>query len=229
MLAFVDIQHEKITRDPQQGPPHIRELHERAANIGAAVGMPCQAVHYLDFSLDWLRANDVRAFFISGNTPDWVEYNWENFRPLQEAVTNVVVPVLGFCGGHQFIGITYGMECGPLGPLEPGEQDLMPEYHPGMRKEKGYLPLKIVAQDHPLFKGFPPGPVIMESHYWEIKDLSPDFELLASTDWCRIQVMRHRHLPIFSIQGHPEAYTSEYPDGKQFIRNFALATGVIRD
>jgi GMP synthase-like glutamine amidotransferase len=230
MLAFVDIQHEKITRDPKQGPPHLKELRERADNIGAAIGLPCQPVHYLDFSPDWIRANGVEAFFISGNTPDWVEYDWENFKPLQAAITSGEVPVMGFCGGHQLIGLTFGMECGPLGPLEPGETDLMPDYHPGMRKEKGYVPLQICVPGHPLFAGFPPsGPVLMESHYWEIKELLPMFDLLASTNWCHIQVIQHRELPVYGTQGHPEAYTAQYPDGKRLLRNFALATGVIHE
>ena len=228
MLAFVDIQHEKITHDPVQGPPHNNEFLERARNIGEAVGVRCIPVHYLDFSLDWLRRHQVRAFFISGNTPDWVEYDWERFKPLQAAVRSGEYPVMGFCGGHQLIGITFGAPCGPLGPLEPGETDLMPDYHPGMRKEKGYLPLQICAPGHPLFDGFPPsGPVIMESHYWEIKTLPERFRLLASTDWCRIQVMQHEQMPIYSTQGHPEAYTPQYPDGKWLIRNFARVTGII--
>jgi GMP synthase (glutamine-hydrolysing) len=166
--------------------------------------------------------------FISGNTPDWVEYNWEEFKPLQTVIRSGEVPVLGFCGGHQFIGITYGAHCEALGPLEAGETDLMPEYHPGMRKEKGWLPLQIRAAGHPLFKGFEAKPpVVMQSHYWEIKGLPERFDLLASTDWCKTQVMQHCDLPIYGIQGHPEAYTAEYPDGKQFIHNFAAAAGII--
>jgi GMP synthase-like glutamine amidotransferase len=39
--------------------------------------------------------------------------------------------------------------------------------------------------------------------------------------------MKHHTLPIYGTQGHPEAYTDEYPDGKRLIRNFALAAGVI--
>ena len=104
----------------------------------------------------------------------------------------------------------------------------MPEYQPGMRKERGYMPLEVLAQNDPLFDGFPAsGPVIMESHYWEVCQLPPGFDLLASTRWCRIQVMKHRTLPIYAAQGHPEAYTGENPDGKRLIRNFAVATGVI--
>lgn len=229
MLAFVDIEHRKVIDNPEKGPHHLKDYFQRVDNIAAAVGLPCKPVHYLDFSLDWLRANDIKAFFISGNTPDWVEYDWDEFKPLQQAVTSGAYPVMGFCGGHQLIGMTFGAACDALGPLAPGEPDPMPEYHPGMRKEKGYLPFQVHTPDHPLFEGFPPGgPVIMESHYWEVKALPAGFALLASTNWCRIQVMQHRELPIYSTQGHPEAYTETYPDGKRFIRNFARATGVIR-
>lgn len=229
MLAFVDIQHEKITQDPVQGPPHRREFLERAKNIEEAVGVACIPVHYRDFSLDWLRANQVKAFFISGNTPDWVEYDWDCFKPLQTAVLSGEYPVFGFCGGHQLIGMTFGATCGPLGPLEPGETDLMPDYHPGMRKERGYLPLQVHAPGHPLFDGFPPtGPVVMESHYWEVKALPEGFRLLASTPWCRIQVMQHTQIPVYGTQGHPEAYTPEHPDGRRLIHNFARATGIIK-
>jgi GMP synthase-like glutamine amidotransferase len=228
MLAYVDIEHEKNTNDPKKGPPHIAESNQRATNIGEAIGLPCVRVHYRDFSVDWMRRNGVNGFFISGNAPDWVEYDWENFKPLQDAVCGGDFPVLAFCGGHQLIGMTYGAACDALGPLEPGETDLMPDYHPGMRKEKGYLPLQIKTLAHPLFEGFSAsGPVVMESHYWELKELPGQFDLLASTDWCKIQVMQHRELPIYSTQGHPEAYTAQYPDGKRLIRNFALATGII--
>lgn len=229
MLAYVDIQGRWLVEDPQVGPPHNREAAERARNIAAATGLPCQLVNYWNFSIDWMRANGVKGFCISGNTPDWAEYDWDTFKPLQEAICSGDFPVLGFCGGHQLIGLTFGAPCDALGPLEPGEVDLMPGYHPGMRKEKGYLPLKPKDPHHPLFDGFPPtGPIIMESHYWEIKELPAGFNLLASTDWCRIQVMQHQELPVFGIQGHPEAYTTEFPDGKQFIRNFAVTAGLIQ-
>lgn len=229
MLAYVDIEGKWNVDDPVKGPGHQKEAIQRANNIAAAVGLPCRPVHYLDFSIDWMRKNGIQAFFISGNTPDWVEYDWETFKPLQAAIRSGEYPVLGFCGGHQFIGITFDAPCEALGPLEPGEVDPMPDYHPGMRKEKGYLPLKILTPGHPIFDGFPPsGPVVMESHYWEIKEMPPGFDLLASTDWCKIQVMQHREMPIMGIQGHPEAYTAEHPDGKRFIRNFALVTGIIK-
>jgi GMP synthase-like glutamine amidotransferase len=229
MLAYVDIEAKWNIDDPVKGPPHNKEAAQRARNIAEAVGLPCQLVHYLGFSIDWMRANGIRAFFISGNTPDWVEYDWDEFKPLQAAILSGDYPALGFCGGHQLLGMTFGAPCDAMSPLEPGEVDLMPEYHPGMRKEKGWIPLQVRAPNHPLFRGFSPsGPVVMESHYWELKETPQNFDLLASTDFCRVQVIQHCELPVCGIQGHPEAYTAQYPDGKQFIRNFAVAVGLIK-
>jgi GMP synthase-like glutamine amidotransferase len=229
MLAYVDIEARWNVEDPVKGPPQNREAEQRAQNIAEATGLPCRKVNYWDFSIDWMRANDVTGFCISGNTPDWVEYDWELFKPLQAAITSGDYPVLGVCGGHQLIGITFKAPCEALSELEPGEVDLMPTYHPGMRKEKGWYPLQMCQPNHAIFKGFPPtGPVVMESHYWEIKEVPEGFDLLASTDWCHVQVIQHREMPIFGIQGHPEAYVPEYPDGKRFIRNWAAATGLIK-
>jgi GMP synthase (glutamine-hydrolysing) len=229
MIAFVDIEHSSVHEDPRRGPYYLRDYYQRVINLAEATGMVCHPVHYLNFSRDWLRDNDIQAFFISGNSTDWADYDLTEFEPVWEVLRAGDIPAMGFCGGHQFIALAFGAECGPLGPLEPGEEDLMPEYKPGMRKERGHYPLDLLAPDDPLFDGFrESAPVIMESHYWEICELPKGFNLLASTPWCRIQVMKHHTFPIYSTQGHPEAYTDDYPDGKRLIRNFALAVGLIK-
>lgn len=227
-LAYVDIEARWNIEDPVKGPPHNKEAERRAQNIAEATGIPCEKVNYWDFSIEWMKEHGVEGFVISGNTPDWVEYDWELFKPLQAALTSGDYPVLGVCGGHQFIGMTFGAPAEAMSELQPGEVDLMPEYHPGMRKEKGWLPLQVGEPESTLFEGFKEqGPVVMESHYWELKELPEGFELLASTDFCQIQVIQHEEKPIVGIQGHPEAYTEQYPDGKQFIRNWAVATGLL--
>lgn len=229
MIAFLDLEHLSVLNDPRRAPYHLRDYYQRVINISQATGMVCHAVHYLDFSRQWLRDNNIRAILIGGNTMDWEDYDLKEFEPAWEVILSGEVPIMGMCGGHQFIALAFGAECGPLGPLEPGEVDPMPEYHPGMRKEKGYLSLDVLDKDNPLFAGFEKtAPVIMESHYWMIKSLPEnDWSVIATTPWDKHQVIQHRRLPIYGTQGHPEAYTDEYPDGKQLIRNFALATGVM--
>ena len=228
MLAFVNIEHPSVLNDPWRAAYGLRDYYQRVINISQAVGMPCYAVHYLEFSRDWLREHDVKAFFISGNVTDWADYDLAEFEPTWEVLRAGDVPAMGFCGGHQFIALAFGAECGPLGPLAPGEVDTMPEYNPGMRKEKGFVPVTVLAKDDPLFDGFQESdPVLMESHYWEVCNLPVGFDLLATTKVSPIQVIKHHTLPVYGSQGHAEAYTEGYPDGKRLIRNFAVATGVI--
>ncbi len=230
MLAYVDIEARWNIEKPIWGEAHHTEALLRAQNIADATGLPCTLVNYWEFSIGWMNRNGVEGFVISGNTPDWVEYDWELFKPLQAALTSGAYPVLGVCGGHQLIGMTFGAPAEAMSELQPGEVDLMPEYHPGMRKEKGWLPLQMCQPNHTLFRGFPPsGPVVMESHYWELKQLPQRFDLLASTDFCQIQVIQHQEMPVYGIQGHPEAYTGQYPDGRRFIHNWAVATGLIKE
>jgi GMP synthase-like glutamine amidotransferase len=231
VLAFVDIEHSSVRNDPRRAPYHFRDYYQRAINIAQATGMVCHTVHYLDFSRNWLRENDIHAFFISGNTTDWEDYDLNEFEPVWDVIRTGEIPIMGFCGGHQSIALAFGAECGPLGPLEPGEVDPTPDFHPGMRKEKGYLKLDVLDTDHLLFAGCPEaGPVIMESHYWKIVSLPKDeWNVLATTLLDKYHVIQHRKLPIYSTQGHPEAYTDEYSDGKRLIRNFAIATGVISE
>jgi GMP synthase (glutamine-hydrolysing) len=54
----------------------------------------------------------------------------------------------------------------------------------------------------------------------ELKRVPPGFTLLASTPACRVQALRHKTLPLRTVQFHPEGYTDYYPDGKRLLENF---------
>ena len=88
-----------------------------------------------------------------------------------------------------------------------------------MLKEWGIKKIRILKPD-PLFKGFKDEIAVPEYHYWEIKELPKEFEILASTDECRIQTIRNRWHLIYGTQFHPEAYDEIYPDGKIILKNF---------
>ena len=45
--------------------------------------------------------------------------------------------------------------------------------------EKGYLPVKVLKRDDPLFEGLNETIVVDEGHYCEIKRLPAEFELLC--------------------------------------------------
>jgi len=120
----------------------------------------------------------------------------------------------------------FGGTCGALRKLKPGEEDPA-EWAPGWYKEVGYMPVRVL-QDDPIFAGLGSEPVFFESHYWEVKQLPADFELLASTDECEVQVMRHKDCLVYGTQFHPEVYEAGYSDGPTLLANFFDMAGVLR-
>jgi len=137
------------------------------------------------------------------------------------------IPTLAICGSHQLIGYVFNGELQPGGQVSDrpmrvrrrGGPIVNPDYHPEYFMERGFYELQIAADD-PLFSLCGRPPVVMESHYCEVKTLPPGFRLLASTPECRIQAMRHEKRPLIGVQFHPEEYTDRFPDGKHILQAF---------
>ena len=104
-------------------------------------------------------------------------------------------PVLGICAGHQLIGTMFG------GELKRDTE-----------AEDGDIHIQIVKED-PLFKRHE-GELKVEQHHNDSITLPADFELLATSDKCEVQAMRHKERPTYSVQWHAERSN---PD---IIRNF---------
>ncbi len=226
MIWYVDIEHEEILNSLERAPGHFKVRDERAARVAAAAGMPCEAIHFTRVSTELADEQGVRAITISGNCTDWERYDFTQFEPLLDLVRGGARPVLAFCGGHQLLGLAYNTIAGPLGPLAEDEEDAQAHFMPGMAKEVGYMPVEIVNPD-PIFEGLGPAPVFLEYHYWELKRLPAEFDLLASTTTCVVQAMRHRRYPIYGTQFHPEAFDDEHDDGRRLLENFFHSVGVL--
>ena len=112
------------------------------------------------------------------------------------------VPILGVCLGHQSIGQAFGGKVVPAKKLMHGKSSNLK--HDG----KG------------LFRGFPQGMVAMRYHSLAVERATlPDcFEVTAESEDGEIMGMRHRTLPIESIQYHPESIGT--PDGINQLGNF---------
>jgi len=109
-------------------------------------------------------------------------------------------PILGICAGHHYMARFFG------GKAIPSET---PEF--------GKIELIILKQD-PLFKGVPEKSIVWESHNDEVTDLPDVFELLAESENCKIQAMRHIKKPFYGVQFHPEVEHTVY--GEKIFRNF---------
>jgi GMP synthase (glutamine-hydrolysing) len=112
------------------------------------------------------------------------------------------IPILGICYGMQ-------LSCEALG----GSVDNTPS------REYGPATCRIGKADQ-LFAGLPSQIDVWMSHGDQISSVSDDFETLAMTGTCPYAAIRHRRLPVFGIQFHPEV--THTPMGGQLLKNFVI-------
>ena len=150
------------------------------------------------------------AVITGGRFGDWI-YRYSNmereFPEESEFMLSTDLPYLGICGGHQICGVTHGSRFGPI--LKDGQPI----------REDGYLPVNIVKEDV-LFKGLGSTATFMMGHRDELKTLPDNFELLASSDTCHIQAMRHKEKCMYGVQFHPEYFDEDHQNGIVLLKNF---------
>jgi GMP synthase (glutamine-hydrolysing) len=110
------------------------------------------------------------------------------------------VPVLGICYGMQ-------LACLSLGSRVIASKD----------REFGRTELTI-GNGSPLFRGVPKRTSVWMSHGDKVETASREFEVLAATRTCANAAVRHRSLPIYGVQFHPEV--AHTPQGGRILRNF---------
>ena len=117
------------------------------------------------------------------------------------------VPILGVCLGHQCIGHTFGA-------------NVVVNYRMMHGKTS---PIKHNGKD--LFAGMPNPFNATRYHSLVIqRDTLPDFlEVTAETEEGEIMGVRHKTLPIWGVQFHPESILTE--NGRQILRNFLKLRG----
>ena len=110
------------------------------------------------------------------------------------------LPVLGVCLGHQGIGSLYGavVDRAP----EPVHGRLSDIHHHGID----------------ILNGLPSPFRAVRYHSLAVTDLPPELEALAWTEDGVLMAMRHRELPLWGVQFHPESIGSDY--GHELVANF---------
>lgn len=112
------------------------------------------------------------------------------------------IPVLGICYGMQ-------LACEALG----GKVDNTPS--------REYGRAKCQITDHEvLFAGLPDETEVWMSHGDQVSAISEQFVALAKTSTCPYAAIRHRELPIYAMQFHPEV--THTPLGGQVLKNFVI-------
>jgi GMP synthase (glutamine-hydrolysing) len=116
------------------------------------------------------------------------------------AIFSLGLPILGICYGMQ-------LACEALG----GRVQSAPA------REYGRAHCRIIEEDE-FFAGLPAETDVWMSHGDQVSQISEDFLSLAATDTCPFAAVKHRILPIYGLQFHPEV--THTPQGKKILGNF---------
>jgi anthranilate synthase component 2 len=116
------------------------------------------------------------------------------------------LPILGVCLGHQAIGQAFGGRIVRAGRLMHGKTS--PVYHDGRELYQGLANPFDATRYHSLLI--------------ERATLPASLEITAWTAEEEIMGVRHRELPLWGVQFHPESILTL--EGKQLLQNFLEMT-----
>lgn len=165
-------------------------------------------INYRDVTMSRINSISPKAVILTGYKQPLSTYNLDEMEGLFDFLRETELPVLGICGGHQFIGKAYGSDIVPLG-----------------FEEKGFIDVSVVVDD-PIFEGLSSPFTVFLWHELQVEEIPHDFILLGGGTSCPIQVMRHREKPIYGVQFHPEYSSHRYQDGVIIFRNFLTISDV---
>ncbi|MEZ6125397.1 MAG: glutamine-hydrolyzing GMP synthase [Planctomycetaceae bacterium] len=156
----------------------------------------CQLVRH-DLSAERIRELNPKGLIFSGGPASVYGPGAPKIDP---AIFELGIPILGICYGMQITCQTLG------GEILPAES-----------REFGRSPCTITG-DSPLFQGIPQTFTAWMSHGDQVQTVDSCFKPIAKTSTCPNASVRHRDLPIFGIQFHPEVTHTEF--GSQLLANF---------
>ena len=107
------------------------------------------------------------------------------------------------------MGICYGMQI--------GSKILGADIAPAKSREYGRTSLN-VSNASGILEGISGKTTVWMSHGDQVNSLNDDFETLAQTPTCPYAAVRHKNMPFYGVQFHPEV--THTPEGKEMIKNF---------
>ncbi|UUO08651.1 glutamine-hydrolyzing GMP synthase [Blastopirellula sp. J2-11] len=159
----------------------------------------CEIVRH-DISVERIAAHNPRGIILSGGPSSVYE---EGAPQCDPGLFAMGIPVLGICYGMQLICQAFG------GQVKNTSQ-----------REYGHAKISITPNED-LFGGLPSETDVWMSHGDQVTNVTESFESLASTSTCPIAAMRHKELPLYAMQFHPEV--THTPLGFQILRNFVIS------
>ncbi len=224
VVCLVDTEHPEDRRKElrDRAPKYLALERVRLCIELETAGLPCLLAHASMLSPEDLARPRVKAVVVYGrNRRTGAEEDGRLFALLRECRA----PMLCLGGAQGLMATAHGGKVGTMRQLKPGEADPDPSYVPGVFKEVGFTKVRIVAPDA-IFEGLGEAFEVMERHSTEVKALPPEFDVLASTDACRVQVCRHRGRTLYGMQFSPDRFDERHPDGRRLLQNFFSVAGV---
>ncbi len=125
----------------------------------------------------------------------------ENAPKCDSGLFRLGVPILGICYGMQ-------LTCQNLGGA----------VQPCPSAEYGRTELNVLSGENVLFQNVDPKTIVWMSHGDQVREVGPEFIPLAATPSCPVAAVRHKSLPVYAIQFHPEV--SHTTQGSTILGNF---------
>jgi len=156
----------------------------------------CEIVRH-DITVEQIKKHNPNGLILSGGPSSVYE---DSAPQCDERIFEIGIPILGICYGMQ-------LACRVLGSEVKGAAS----------REYGRAECNVKAESG-LFAGVPANSQVWMSHGDQVEDLAADFETLAATDTCPFAAVKHKQLPFYGLQFHPEV--THTTAGKTVLKNF---------
>lgn len=142
--------------------------------------------------------DNIQGLILSGGPGD--PYGPLNITADLIALMNFDVPTLGICLGQEIIAVA---NKGKISRLKQRQN----------RMDKVFIDKK----DDPIFQGLNNEILLRKKHYRHVTEVPKNFEVIAHSETCPAEVIKHKEKSIYGFQGHPEVSGEQ---GKIIINNF---------
>jgi GMP synthase (glutamine-hydrolysing) len=158
----------------------------------------CEIVRH-NITAEQIRKHQPRGLILSGGPSSVYE---ENAPQCDPELFQMELPILGICYGMQ-------LACDALG----GQVSNAPA------REYGRARLHI-DDSVGLLSNVTPETDVWMSHGDQVSEVSDNFLSLAHTQTCPVAAVKHKSLPVFGLQFHPEV--THTPEGGKVLSNFLI-------